>query len=56
MGEDEREEVFIEELAFAGLVQAEAITRLLIQKGIFTKDEFYQKVRVVKVEQQGQGN
>ena len=53
MTDSEGEEVSLEELAYAGLIQSEAITRLLIQKGVFTKDEFYDEVRAVKEEQQG---
>jgi uncharacterized protein YqgQ len=32
------------------VVQQEALTRLLVEKGIFTKDEFLEMVRVVNEE------
>jgi hypothetical protein len=32
------------------VVQQEALTRLLVEKGIFTKDEFLERVRVVNEE------
>ncbi len=50
--DDDREAISLEELAYAGLVQSEAITRLLIEKGIFTKEQFYDEVRAVKEEMQ----
>ena len=37
----------LEELLMSQVVQQEALTRLLIQKGVFTKEEFLEMVRVV---------
>jgi uncharacterized protein YqgQ len=37
------------------VIQQEAITRLLVEKGIFTKDEFLRTVRVVDQEMKSQG-
>jgi len=39
--------VSIEELLLSQVVQQEALARLLIEKGIFTKEEFLEMVRVV---------
>ncbi len=36
-----------EELLMSQVVQQEALTRLLIMKGLFTKEEFWDMVRVV---------
>jgi len=39
--------VFFEELLMSQVVQQEALTRLLMEKGIFSKEEFWEMVRVV---------
>ena len=39
--------VSFEELIMSQIVQQEALTRLLVKKGIFTKEEFLDMVRVV---------
>jgi len=39
--------VSFEELFISQVVQQEALTRLLIKKGIFTKNEFLEMIRVV---------
>ena len=47
---DSKQIVSFEELLMSQVVQQEAITRLLIKKGIFTKEEFLEMVRVVNME------
>jgi hypothetical protein len=39
--------VSFEELLMSQVVQQEALTRLLIEEGIFTKEEFWEMVKVV---------
>jgi uncharacterized protein YqgQ len=46
-GLDPKQVVPFEELLMSQVVQQEALTRLLIEKGIFTKEEFLEMVRVV---------
>ena len=41
---DRRETVKLEELMIASLAQTDALSKLLIEKGIITKDEFMQKL------------
>ena len=43
----DKEVVTFEELLMSQAVQQEAITRLLVEKGIFTKEEFLEMVKVV---------
>jgi hypothetical protein len=47
---DPKQVVSLEELLMSQVVQQEAFTRLLVEKGIFTKDEFLEMVRVVDKE------
>jgi len=47
IGLDPKQVVTFEELLMAQVVQQEALTRLLVEKGIFTKDEFIEMVKVV---------
>ena len=42
-----------EELLMSQVVHAEALTRLLVQKGIFSKEEFLEMVKVVDREIRG---
>jgi hypothetical protein len=42
--------VSFEELLMSQVVQQEALTRLLVEKGIFTKEEFLEMVKVVNLE------
>lgn len=42
--------VTFEELLMSQVVQQEALTRMLVEKGIFTKDEFLEMVKVVNQE------
>jgi hypothetical protein len=44
---DSKQIVSFEELLMSQVVQQEAIARLLIEKGIFTKEEFLEMLRVV---------
>jgi hypothetical protein len=45
---DPKQIVPFEELLMSQVVQQEALTRLLIEKGIFTKEEFLEMVGEVK--------
>jgi uncharacterized protein YqgQ len=47
---DPKQTVPFEELLMSQVVQQEALTRLLIEKGIFSKEEFLEMVRVVNRE------
>ena len=42
--------VSFEELLVSQVVQQEALTRLLVEKGVFSKEEFLEMVRVVDQE------
>ena len=44
---DSKQVVSFEELLMTQVVQQEALTRLLIEKGIFTKEELLEMVKVV---------
>ena len=44
---DPRQVVSFEELLMSQVVQQQALTRLLVEKGIFTKDEFLTMVKAV---------
>ena len=43
---DPKQIVSFEELLMSQVVQQEALTKLLIEKGIFTKEEFLEMVKV----------
>ena len=47
---DSKQIVSSEELLMSQVVQQEALTRLLVEKGIFTKEEFLEVVKVVNRE------
>ena len=47
MGLDPKQVVSFEELLLSQVVQQEALTRLLVEKGIFTGEELLGMVRVV---------
>ena len=47
---DPKQIVSFEELLISQVVQQEALTRLLVEKGIFTKEEFLEMVKVVNQE------
>jgi hypothetical protein len=44
---DAKQVVSFEELLMSQVVAQEALTRLLIEKGIFTKEEFLEMIRMV---------
>ncbi len=44
---DPKQIVSFEELLMSQVVQQEALTRLLVEKGVFTKEEFLEMVNVV---------
>lgn len=44
---DPKQVVSFEELLMSQVVQQEALTRLLVEKGIFTKEELLEMVKVV---------
>jgi uncharacterized protein YqgQ len=46
-GLDPKQVVSFEELLMSQVVQQEALTRLLVEKGVFSKEEFLEMVRVV---------
>jgi uncharacterized protein YqgQ len=50
IGLDPKQVVSFEELLLSQVVQQEALTRLLMQKGIFIREEFLEMVRVVNRE------
>ncbi len=47
---DPKQIVSFEELLMSQVIQQEALTRLLIEKGIFSKEEFLEMVNVVDQE------
>ena len=47
---DPKQIVSFEELLMSQVVQQEALTRLLVEKGVFTKEEFLEMVKVVDQE------
>ena len=50
IGLDPKQVVSFEELLMSQVVQQEALTRFLVEKGIFTKEEFLEMVKVVSLE------
>ena len=47
---DEREVVTQQELLMSQVLQLDAVTRLLIKKGVFTESEFFTKLKKVQAE------
>lgn len=47
----DKEPVSLEDLVYGQMIQLEAITRLLVGKGIITKDELLDEVKAVNAEQ-----
>jgi hypothetical protein len=47
---DPKQIVPFEELLMSQVVQQEALTRLLVERGIFTKEEFLEMVKLVDQE------
>ena len=50
IGLDPKQVVPFGELLMSQVVQQEALTRLLVEKGIFTKEEFLEMVKMVNEE------
>ena len=50
IGLDPKEVVSFEELLMSQVIQQEALTRLLVEKGVFTKEEVLEMVRMVNRE------
>lgn len=49
-GLDPKQVVPFEELLMSQVVQQEALTRLLLEKGVFSKEEFLEMVKLVNRE------
>jgi len=49
---DPKETVTVQELLIAHMVQIDTVTRLLLDKGIFTEQEFFTKLKQVQAEYQ----
>jgi hypothetical protein len=47
---DQDQLVSFEELLISNSIQIDAVTQLLIEKGIFTKEEFFVMLKTVQVE------
>ena len=47
----EREPVSLEDLVYSNMVQIEAVTRLLVEKGVITPEELIDEVKAVHAEQ-----
>ena len=47
IGLDPKQVVFFEELLMSQVISQEALTRLLVEKGVFTKEEFLEMVRLL---------
>jgi hypothetical protein len=47
---DEKELVAFKELLMSNTIQVDAVTQLLMEKGVFTEDEFYAKLEEVAYE------
>jgi len=55
IGLDSKQIVSFEELLMSQMVQQEALTRLLVEKEIFTKEELLEMVKIVSQEMKRQG-
>ena len=51
---EKREPVSIEDLVYSQMIQLEAMTRLLVKRGIITKEELLDEVKAVNAEQHRQ--
>lgn len=47
---DESETVSFQELLMANTVQVDALAQILIEKGLFTEQEFYKKLKDVQLQ------
>ena len=45
--------VTLQELVVSSLAQTDAVAKLLIEKGVFTKDEFMEKIKAERATYQG---
>jgi len=52
---DPKELVSFEELLVSNTIQIDTATQLLIEKGFFTKEEFFQKLKRAQMEYQKKG-
>lgn len=52
---DHKELVSFEELLVSNTIQIDAVTQLLVDKGFFTKEEFFEKLKRVQMEYQKKG-
>ena len=50
--ENNQEAVSIEELIMAQMVRLDAISQLLVEKGLISEEEFYKKLQQVQAEYQ----
>jgi len=50
IGLDPKQVVPFEELLMSQVVQQEALTRLLVEKGVFTKEEFLEMIKLIDQE------
>ena len=51
MAKEQRETVSYEDLVYSNMIQIEAITRLLVRKGIILKTELLDEVKALNAEQ-----
>ncbi|MFO8162924.1 MAG: hypothetical protein ACQEQO_12290 [Thermodesulfobacteriota bacterium] len=47
---DDNERVSLEELLMANVIRTDTIAQLLVEKGIFTEQEFFTKLKQVQAE------
>ena len=47
---ESKETVNLQELLIAQMIQIDTISMLLIDKGVFTQEEFFEKLKTVKAE------
>lgn len=52
---DDKELVSFKETIMANSIQLDTITQLLIERGIFTADEFYARLKEVMMQYEGKG-
>ena len=52
---DQDQLVSFEELLISNSIQVDAVTQLLIEKGIFTKEEFFGMIKRVQMEYKRKG-
>ncbi len=52
---DHKELTSFEELLVSNTIQVDTVTQLLIERGFFTKEEFFEKLKRVQMEYQKKG-